>query len=223
MTFAQLLIFLPMALLLALAPGPDNLGVLALGVSRGRAEALGFALGCAAGCLNHTLLAALGVSALIAASPLAFTLLQYAGAAYLIWIGLQALRSRGASLSQLDAAPAKMDDAQQDPGRFILAGCGPYFKRGLIANAINPKVALFFLAFLPQFVKVGQWPAAAQIAIFGIFFALVAASVFCAIALSAARLGHWLRGRERLALWLDRATGGLFIALGLRLASANIR
>ena len=78
-----LLSFIPVALLLAFAPGPDNLGVLALGVSRGRRESLAFAIGCAAGCLNHTLLAALGISALIAASPLAFHILQYSGAAYL--------------------------------------------------------------------------------------------------------------------------------------------
>ncbi len=210
MTLEQLLLFLPAALLLAIAPGPDNLGVLALGISRGRSESLGFALGCATGCLNHTLLAALGVSALISASPIAFRALQYAGAAYLIWIGLQALRSRGTSLSKLDA-PSGSD------------GFGPYFRRGLIANAINPKVALFFLAFLPQFVRPHEWPAAAQIAVLGVVFTLSGALVFASIALSAARLGNWLRGRERLTAWLDRATGGLFIVLGLKLAAADIR
>jgi threonine/homoserine/homoserine lactone efflux protein len=210
MTLGQLLLFLPSAFLLAAAPGPDNLGVLALGVSRGRNEALGFALGAASGCLNHTLLAVLGISALIAASPLAFQALQYAGAAYLIWIGLQALRSRGASLAKLDTPSAAN-------------GFAPYFKRGLIANAINPKVALFFLAFLPQFVRPGAWSTAAQIAAFGVLFTLSAALVFGAIALSAARLGRWLRGRERLTVWLDRMTGGLFIALGLKLATANFR
>jgi threonine/homoserine/homoserine lactone efflux protein len=210
MTLEQLLVFLPMALLLAVAPGPDNLGVLALGVSRGRSEALGFALGCASGCLNHTALAALGVSALIAASPVAFRALQYAGAAYLVWIGVQALRSRGTSLSKLDTPSASQ-------------GFGPYFKRGLIANSINPKVILFFLAFLPQFVRPNEWPAAAQIVVFGVLFALVAALVFGAVALSASKLGGWLRGRQRLTVWLDRVTGGLFIGLGLRLATAGLR
>jgi threonine/homoserine/homoserine lactone efflux protein len=206
MTPEQLAFFVPAALLLALAPGPDNLGVLALGISSGRAASLGFALGCAAGCLNHTLLAALGVSALIAASPLAFRALQYLGAAYLLWIGWQALRSRGASLANLGT--------ENERG----AGFGRYFARGLIANAINPKVALFFLAFLPQFVRAEGWPSAAQIGVLGSVFALCAALVFGAIALFAARVGAWLRRRAGLTVWLDRATGALFIGLGLRLA-----
>ena len=206
MTPEQLALFVPAALLLAIAPGPDNLGVLALGISSGRPASVGFALGCAAGCLNHTLLAALGVSALIAASPLAFRVLQYLGAAYLLWIGWQALRSRGAGLSSVDA--------REERG----GGFGRYFTRGLVANAINPKVALFFLAFLPQFVLAQGWPPAAQIGVLGSLFGLCAAIVFGAIALFAARIGAWLRVRQALTVWLDRATGALFICLGLRLA-----
>lgn len=205
----QILLFLGAALLLALAPGPDNLGVLALGISRGRAEALGFALGCAAGCVNHTLLAALGISALIAASPLAFRLLQWAGAAYLIWIGFQALRSRGTSPTQ---------NPTPDAG----SGFQPYFRRGLIANAINPKVGLFFLSFLPQFVRADGWSAPAQLATLGGLFAIVAALVFAAIALMAGPIGTWLRRRQRVTVWLDRATGGLFVGLGI-LTAAGIR
>lgn len=210
MSLQQIAAFLPIALLLALAPGPDNLGVLALGISRGRRESLGFALGCAAGCLNHTLLAALGISALIAASPIAFRMLQYSGAAYLVGIGLQALRSRGGRLT--DAVPLASR-----------SGFLPYFRRGLIANVINPKVILFFLAFLPQFVIRQGWSAPAQIAVLGLLFAACAALVFGLIALGANRVGVWLRGRERFALWLDRVTGGLFITLGLRLALADLR
>ncbi|WP_374404614.1 LysE family translocator [Niveibacterium sp.] len=205
----QILLFIGAALLLAVAPGPDNLGVLALGVSRGRSEALGFALGCAVGCFNHTLLAVLGVSALIAASPLAFRALQLAGAAYLVWIGVQALRSRGAQLANLDTPSAE-------------AGFLPYFRRGLIANAINPKVALFFLSFLPQFIRADGWPAPLQLAVLGALFAVVAAIVFGGIALAAAPLGGWLRRRERLTRWLDRATGGLFVGLGI-LTAVGIR
>ncbi len=104
-------------------------------------------MGCAAGCLNHTLLAALGVSALIAASPTGFRLLQYAGAAYLCWLGWQALKSHGARLG------ARRADGQPLPAA---ARFGSYFRRGLIANAINPKVGLFFLALLPQFVEAGR-------------------------------------------------------------------
>ena len=209
MTPEQLALFIPAALLLAVAPGPDNLGVLALGISRGRPASLGFALGCAAGCLNHTLLATLGVTALIAASPLAFRALQFLGAAYLLWIGWQALRSKGASLASLDARQGGD------------AGFGRYFTRGLVANAINPKVALFFLAFLPQFVRAEGWPPAAQIGVLGSVFGLCAAFIFSATALFAARIGTWLRARQALTVWLDRATGALFIGLGLRLALAS--
>jgi len=205
----QLALFVPAALLLALAPGPDNLAVLALGLSGGRQASLGFALGCAAGCLNHTLLAALGVTALIAASPLAFRALQILGAAYLVWMGWEALRSRGASLA--NAGPRASGNG----------GFGRYFARGLFANAINPKVALFFLAFLPQFVLAGGWPPPAQIGVLGGIFGLCAALVFSLIALFAARIGGWLRARHALTVWLDRATGLLFIGLGLRLALAT--
>jgi threonine/homoserine/homoserine lactone efflux protein len=209
MTPDQILLFLGAALLLALAPGPDNLGVLALGISRGRREALGFAVGCAAGCLNHTLLAVLGISALIAASPAAFRALQLLGATYLVWIGVQALRAQGPSLVQLDAPAAS-------------TGFAPYFRRGLIANAINPKIALFFLSFLPQFVRADGWSTPAQIAMFGALFAVTAAAVFGAIAWAAGPIGAWLRRRERVARWLDRATGGLFLTLG-GLTAAGIR
>lgn len=209
MTASQITLFLGAALLLALAPGPDNLGVLALGISRGKSIALGFALGCAAGCLNHTLLAVLGVSALIAASPLAFTGLQLLGAAYLIWIGIQALRSRGSSLAQTHTP--------ESGASFATA-----FRQGLIANAINPKVGLFFLSFLPQFIRPDGWSAPLQLASLGSLFALVAALVFGAIALAAAPIGAWLRRRERLGLWLDRASGGLFVGLGI-LTAAGIR
>lgn len=209
---AQAAAFLPAAFLLSLAPGPDNLTVLSLGLARGRGASLGFAMGCAAGCLNHTLLAALGVSALIAASPLAFRLLQYAGAAYLLWLGWQAIRSSGAGFD------AKVSRG----GTALAAGFGTYFRRGLIANAINPKVALFFLALLPQFVVAGGSRPGLQIALLGLLFGLVAAIVFGVIALASGRIGEWLQRRPAATRWLDRAAGALFIALGLRLALADI-
>jgi threonine/homoserine/homoserine lactone efflux protein len=153
------------------------------------------------------------VSALIAASPLAFHALQYAGAAYLCWLGWQSLHRRGASLS----APA--DKSQSGSPA---AGFGSYFRRGLIANAINPKVALFFLALLPQFVTASGVAAGAQTATLGIAFALMAVVVFGSIALAASRLGAWLRRHTGVTRWLDRATGVLFIGLGVRLALADL-
>ncbi|MDP5241406.1 LysE family translocator [Uliginosibacterium sp. 31-16] len=205
MNSAQFLLFIPTALLLAIAPGPDNLGVLALGLSAGRRASFGFALGCAAGCLNHTLLAVLGVSALIAASPMAFKTLQWAGAAYLVWIGWQSLRQ---SLGR----NAKEQSNTENDGHFL-----PHFKRGLIANAINPKVALFFLAFLPQFVQSGSWGLPQQLGVLGILFTLISALVFCMLAASAGGIGSWLKRSPRALPLLQGATGLLFMALALRL------
>lgn len=206
MSTDQLFLFIPTALLLAIAPGPDNLGVLALALSNGRRASLGFALGCAAGCLNHTVLAAVGVSALIAASPMAFSLLQWLGAAYLAWIGWKSLRAAFSRPSE--TLPG--DSAGQ---RFL-----PHFRRGLIANAINPKVALFFLAFLPQFVRAEGWPAALQLAVLGTLFGLSAALTFCGVALGAGAIGNWLARRKSAYGVLQAATGVLFIGLALRLA-----
>ncbi|MBS1208963.1 MAG: lysine transporter LysE [Proteobacteria bacterium] len=210
MNSTQLLLFIPTALLLAIAPGPDNLGVLVLGLSAGRRASLGFALGCAAGCLNHTLLAVFGVSALIAASPTAFHLLQWAGAAYLAWIGWQSWRQ---SFRRTSSPDSTIDQEQ----RFL-----PHFRRGLIANAINPKVALFFLAFLPQFVRADGWIVPAQLAVLGALFALISALVFSGLAAGAGKVGAWLALRPRAFPVLQRLTGFLFIGLALRLALADV-
>jgi threonine/homoserine/homoserine lactone efflux protein len=205
LTAPQLLGFLLAALLITLAPGPDNLSVLGLGMSRGRRAGIGFGLGCALGCFTHTLWASLGISAVLAASPAAFMLLKLAGAAYLCWLGWQALKRPG---SRLDAATA-----QADPTPF-----GIYLRRGFVANAINPKVALFFLAFLPQFVTAGSAHAAAQSAVLGIVFALQTVLVFGLLGWFAGSVGRWLQRRAGLGHRLDQATGMLFLGLGLRLA-----
>ncbi|MCO5098872.1 MAG: LysE family translocator [Rhodocyclaceae bacterium] len=208
-TLAQIAGFLLAAALITLAPGPDNLSVLSLGLSRGRRAGIGFGLGCALGCFIHTLLATLGVTALIAASETAFTALKLAGAAYLCWLGWKALRSPGATLSA-DAEVLHTDKAMR-----------PYLVRGFVANAINPKVALFFLAFLPQFVDPSRGHAAAQTALLGTLFAAQTVLIFGAIGWYAGTVGGWLRGRPAVGRWLDRATGVLFIGLGIRLALAG--
>lgn len=201
---AQTLSFLLAAVLLTASPGPDNLMVLGLGMSRGRASGVAFGLGCAPGCLNHTLLAALGVSALIAASPAAFTALKIAGGLYLIWIGVQAIRhARALGVGPAGGAPA------QTPGKLFI--------KGLVANAINPKVILFFLAFLPQFVDGERGHAGWQIAQLGVIFTVVAVLVFGAIGWFAGSLGERLARRPAVGTWLDRVAGGVFVALGLRL------
>jgi threonine/homoserine/homoserine lactone efflux protein len=205
----QLLLFISAALLLAAAPGPDNLGVLALGLSSGRRASFGFALGCATGCLNHTILAVVGVSALIRASPMAFTALQWGGAAYLTWIGWQSLR-------RISQAPTSIQATQDHNASFL-----PHFRRGLIANTINPKVALFFLALLPQFVQPHGWSTPAQLAVLGSLFGLCSALVFSTLALCSGSIGIWLAHRPRAFKLLQGATGLLFIGLAIRLVLAD--
>ena len=139
----QFLAFLAAAVLITASPGPDNLMVLGVGMSRGRRQGMAFGLGCALGCLTHTVLATIGVSALLAASPTALTALKVVGGLYLVWLGIGALRSRGG---------ARVDGAGALPDESLLR----LFGKGLFANSINPKVVLFFLSFLPQFIVAGQ-------------------------------------------------------------------
>lgn len=199
--------FLAAAMLITLSPGPDNLMVLGFGVSRGRAQGMAFGLGCALGCLSHTLLATLGVSALIAASPMAFSALKVCGGLYLLWLGIQALRSRG----NAQVVHAKADDESL----FRL------FAKGLLANSINPKVVLFFLSFLPQFVIAEQGHVAWQTAQLGLVFTLQAALLFGSLGYFSGLVGQWLGRHEQAGCWLDRVAGTIFIALGLRLIIAR--
>lgn len=200
---AQVSAFLAAAVLITLAPGPDNLMVLSLSLARGRRQGAAFGLGCAAGCLSHTAMAALGVSALIAASPWAFLALKVAGGLYLIWLGSQILRHSGAA----STAP-----------RAAQGGIRALFLRGLLANAINPKVILFFLAFLPQFVVPARGDAALQTLALGLIFAVQAGLLFAALALFAGRLGQGLARHPAVERWLNRLAGITFIGLGARLA-----
>ncbi|MBA4175920.1 MAG: lysine transporter LysE [Leptothrix sp. (in: Bacteria)] len=199
----QFAAFLAAAVLVTLSPGPDNLMVLGIGAARGRLAGMAFGLGCALGCLSHTLLAAVGVSALIAASPLAFTALKIAGGLYLVRLGWLALKSQGAATVDAGGAGA------ETPLRL--------FWRGVVANAINPKVVMFFLAFLPQFVASDRGDAPWQIVQLGLAFTLQAALLFGALGWFAGQVGAWLKRHGRAGLWLDRLAGLIFIALGLRL------
>ena len=206
LTPEQFLGFLTAAILITLSPGPDNMMVLGAGIAKGRARGIAFGLGCALGCLNHTLLAVIGVSALIAASPTAFTALKVAGGLYLIWMGCQALRSRGGA---------------QVAGRVPDESARQLFFKGLLANAINPKVVLFFLSFLPQFVVASRGDANWQIAWLGLIFTVQAALIFGLLGYFSGAIGQWLNRTPRAGMWLDRIAGAIFVGLGLRLIVAR--
>lgn len=206
-TLAQLLAFLAAAVLITATPGPDNLMVLGVGMSRGRRRGIAFGLGCALGCLSHTALAVLGVSALVAASPIAFTALKWIGGGYLVWLGLRALRSRGGRLSGTAGATDET--------------AATLFRRGLAANAVNPKVVLFFLSFLPQFVVPAQGPVALQLGVLGLVFTAQAALIFALLGAFAGSIGAWLNRRPGAGAWLDRIAGVVFIGLGLRIITSR--
>ncbi|MDR2016999.1 MAG: LysE family translocator [Burkholderiales bacterium] len=214
--FEQSLLFLAAAVLVTLAPGPDNLMVISLGMARGRRAGVAFALGCALGCLNHTLLVVLGVSAAIAASPHAFMTLRIIGGAYLIWLGVITLkntwrRSVEPTADSAGTPPTSLPPPLQQAVALTL------FTRGLIANAVNPKVIVFFLAFLPQFVEPARGAVGWQLALLGLLFTVQSALIFSIIGFLAGSLGQRLAHDPRIALWLNRLAGVVFVGLGLRL------
>ena len=196
-------LFVVAATLLAIAPGPDVIYVLTRGIAQGRKAGLAAALGFATGCILHTVLAAVGVAALIRSSDLAFDAVRYAGAAYLVWIGIQALRHR-ASFSMESGDEAK--------------ALATIYKQSVLGNMLNPKVTLFFLAFLPQFVNQQAGNVGLQMAILGVVFMIVTIVVFGAVAIFAGWIGAWMRERPVIGERLNVFAGITFIALGVRVA-----
>lgn len=206
----DLALFVAAALALNLTPGPDMVFVLATGASRGRRAGVFAALGIGAGCLLHVALAALGLSALLATSALAFSIVKWLGAAYLVWMGVGMLRARPAAAAAAPSTPANGSDSR-------------VFWQGALTNALNPKVALFFLAFLPQFIDPGAAGQAGAFLALGLLFNLGGTLVNIVAALLAAAISRRLaaRGPGPLGLWLQRVVGAIFVGLGVRLALAS--
>jgi threonine/homoserine/homoserine lactone efflux protein len=203
LTLEQIVGFLLAALVITASPGPDSLMVLGLGMSKGRRQGIAFGLGCGLGCLSHTFLAVVGVSALIASSPVAFTLLRVCGGVYLVWLGINALRSSGGVKAETVGA------AEQSAMRL--------FFKGVLANGINPKVVLFFLSFLPQFVIPANGNVAGQIALLGVLFTVQAAVFFSLLGYFSGAVGQWIGRKPKAGVLLDRLAGAVFVALGVRL------
>jgi len=196
--------FLLAMMAISMTPGPDMLGILSYGVSRGRQAGMGFAFGVGLGTLFHTLLAVVGISAVVATSPWAFRLIVYAGASYLIYLGTRAIVSQ----AKVEEVPRDQPAARQSFGEACL--------RGFLCNALNPKVGLFFLAFLPQFVSADS-PAWSQLLVLGIVFWLWTTLSYSLLGYYSGLVGAWLRGRPSAGQWIDRVTGALFVGLGLHL------
>ena len=204
--------FLLASLAVNVTPGPDMLYVIGRSVGQGRRAGIVAALGVFAGCLVHIAAAAVGLAALLELVPAAYLVLKYAGVAYLLYIGLRMILSAGTSA---DAAVM---------GKAPAAPLGAIFRQGVVTNALNPKVALFFLAFLPQFVDHGAAVATAsaspalQMLALGLVFDVGGLLVNGGVACGFGTAGDWLRRRPGVWRWQQRATGGIFVAIALRLA-----
>ncbi len=196
--------FLSAAVLLNLAPGPDIAFILGQTVRGGKRAGFAAMAGIWSGAFVHVLMAAVGLSAILATSAVAFSIVKWAGAAYLIWLGIQALRSGGGSF--ISEQTSTNDNL------------GPVFKQGVVIAVLNPKVAIFFLAFLPQFVVDGAGPVWAQLFLHGSLIIVVAAFVEPPLVMAGERLTKRLRNSPRFGLWMDRTLGAMFVALGIRLA-----
>lgn len=203
-TFAHWITFLVAAVLLNLSPGPDIAFILAQTARNGQRSGFAAMFGIWSGAFLHVLLAAVGLSAILATSALAFTIVKWIGAIYLIWLGIQALRSEGASYSN-DTKVTRVSNFK-------------IYQQGVLVAALNPKVAIFFLAFLPQFVVTGAGPASAQLFLHGSLIIVVAAFVEPPLVILGARLTNYLSQNSKVAAWMDRGLGALFIGLGIRLA-----
>jgi threonine/homoserine/homoserine lactone efflux protein len=206
LTTTTLLYFLGASLALTIAPGPDNTFVVAQGVSRGRKAAIITALGMCSGVSVHTAAAALGISALLYSSATAFTVLKYAGAAYLLYLAYKSLKEQQILL------PSGTVDGQT---WWVM------FRRGFIMNVVNPKVALFFLAFLPQFVSGRSGDTSWQIFILGMVFMVQGALVFSAIGYLSGSVGNLVVRKPRIARYFGWLTASVFASLGVRLALAE--
>ena len=201
-----LALFCAASLALGLAPGPDNLFVLTQSALHGRAAGALVTLGLFSGVLIHTTAVALGVAALFQTSALAFNLLKGVGAAYLLYLAWHAFRAGATDLPTNDA-----------PAHRPLALYG----RGVIMNVTNPKVAIFFLAFLPQFADPQRGPLTPQILLLGALFVAANLPVFGSIIWGAGALGERLRRSKRMQVIMNRVAGMVFTALALRLLTAE--
>jgi len=200
---ATLATYIAIVLGFVFIPGPATLLTVARAASSGTRVGIATGTGIATGDIVHTFMAIVGISAVIAASAMLFSLVKYAGAAYLVYLGVRAILEKA-------------------PKGFVRRGppvtAGVAYRQAILAEVLNPKTALFFLAFLPQFVEPENGLVALQLTTLGVLYVLLGLVSTVAYALSAGRLGDFLRRNPTVLKWQGKAVGGIFCALGLRLA-----
>jgi threonine/homoserine/homoserine lactone efflux protein len=200
-------LFIATSIVLIITPGQDTFFILGRSLAGGRGAGISAALGVSTGSVIHTILAALGLSALLATSPYAFMAVKFAGAAYLLYIGVRALLARG---DGLPGETSVMPDGQW-----------PAFRQGVLTNLLNPKVALFFLALLPQFIAVDSDGKVLAFMVLGLSFVTLGAAWCVMLAIAAAKLRAAFLRRPSMAQVLNKVAGAMFIGLGLRLATSR--
>lgn len=200
--FDVLFLFLGASILLALAPGPDNIFVLTQSMTSGRLAGIKVTLGLCTGLLVHTALVTAGVSVIFQTSRLAFDILRYAGAAYLVFLAIQAFL---ASASGIEGKPAEK-----------LSGFQLY-RRGIFMNVTNPKVSIFFMAFLPQYTDPARGSIALQMMGLGFLFITATILVFGAVSLLAGTIGSWITKTPKGEIWLNRISAVVFTGLAAKL------
>ncbi len=206
----ELWLFVLSGLLLNVTPGPDTAYIIGRSIQLGWRGGVAAALGISCGCLVHVFGAAIGLSALLMTSSAAFAVLKLVGAAYLLFTGVQMLLSRPAPVAEMSV----QNDAIQ---------LGRVFWQGALTNALNPKVALFFLAFLPQFVAADSPHKTAAFLALGLIF-ICSGTLWClGVAAFAAKAATRIRQSQGVMLWINRVLGGMFVYLGFRVAMLETR
>jgi threonine/homoserine/homoserine lactone efflux protein len=200
-------VFLATGIVLNVTPGPDTLYILGRSMTQGRSAGIASAFGIGTGSLVHTLAAALGLSALLAASASAFLAVKLAGAAYLVYLGCRMLFGRAS--------------AATIPAGFSSSGFRVVYRQGLLTNVLNPKVALFFLAFMPQFIAADSPSKFAAFVTLGLCFTATGTLWGLCLAWFSSLLGDRLRGSTTVAQVFNRTAGALFVFLGIRLATTK--
>jgi len=200
----NLAIYVVASLALILTPGQDMIYVIGRSLAQGRMAGLCSAVGVIIGILVHTALAAIGVGAILQASETLFTALKLVGAAYLVYLGIRMIATREVPID------ARAGTARSSPAWLVM--------QGVLSNVTNPKIILFFFAFLPQFVDPAGPNPTRDLVFLGVLYALLGLPVKCGVALVAARLSQRVLHRPRALAWMNRACGAVLVALGVRLA-----
>lgn len=203
---AKFVLFIGVSWALIISPGPDMIYVITRGMAHGRKAGMLSAVGVVCGILVHTTAAALGLTLILQTSALAFLLVKFVGAAYLLYLGIQAWREKSTFTLQPSTS---------------IARSSTLFWQGVLSNVFNPKIAIFFLAFLPQFVEKGSIHVTWQMIILGVTFALFGLIFLLTVGYFSGTIGKWLTYRPGYAQFFQRLAGGILMGLGLRLAFAE--